>query len=81
MKYQNGLRIYGIYIFEKYLDWKILLTNMDITNKGQEYIEGLAFSLDGDFITGVSLTLPMNYMQVGYLLGYGHKLRLDKLPK
>ena len=81
MKYQNGLRIYGIYIFEKYLDWTILLTDIDTTQSGEEYIEGLAFSLDGDFITGVSLSLPMNFMQVGYLLGYGHKLHLDKIKE
>ena len=86
MKYQNGLRVYGVYKFEHYSKWNILITDFEEYPNG-ESIKGLAFNKKGEFETGVNLRLPMEYIEVGYIYPYqesNSKLSLnlakDKLP-
>jgi len=80
MKYQNGLRIYGVYRFDKYPDWNILITDLK-ENKVIEWFEGLAFNSEGDFLTGISLTLPMDYKEVGYIYIPNSKYKLQLIKR
>ena len=81
MKYQNGMFCYGVYNFEKYPELNVICTGFG-ENDNCEWIEGLAFDLDGTFRTRVEFRLPLKYKYIGniYLDDNGPKLNL-KLSK
>jgi len=91
----NGLRVYAIVIFDKYPEWRVLITDLNSRwdggygkeKKTKESVSGLAFNNKGEFETGVSFDLPLKYKEIDYLLPYKESksiLRLnlvkDKLP-
>lgn len=67
LSFGNELRIYGVYKFKQYPDWNVLVTGSGLDCHKKEYMEGLAFSLDGKFETGVSLSLPLWGEEIGYI--------------
>ena len=62
LEYCKGLRIYGIYQFKDYPEWDILCTDIE-----EQYMNGLAFTKNGKFDTGVTLATPMMGKEVGYI--------------
>lgn len=79
MKHQNGLRIYGIYRFNEYPEWRVAVTGFGENEYG-EWVEGWAFDNDGDFDCAVGLRLPMDYEELGYVYSGGktHNLKLSE---
>ena len=63
----KGLRSYGVYHFDKFPDWNILLTDFSKDCNGKNVLEGLCFSLDGRFETACSITLPLVGKEIGYI--------------
>jgi hypothetical protein len=77
-----GLRCYGVYKFNKYPDWTILVHGFGENSLG-EWLEGYAFDDNGIFVTSVSLALPMDYTEIGYIYTpiKGYKLELKKIEE
>ncbi len=67
LDYCKGLRCYGVYKFEKYPEWDVLVFDMDVDNQNRNYLKGYAFSLSGRFQTEVDLVLPLIGQEVGYI--------------
>jgi hypothetical protein len=77
-----GLRCYGVYKFDKFPEWTIVIHGFGENELG-EWLEGYAFDDNGKFITGVNLKLPMEYTEIGYIYTpvNGYRIVLEKLDK
>ena len=78
MKYQNGLRVYAVVKFNDYPEWNILITGFEEYQEG-ESVTGFAFNNKGEFETGVNLSLPLEYKEVGYVDSYKKNKSILKL--
>jgi hypothetical protein len=65
----------GIIIYKK----EILITGFDIDGNKARSVKGLAFNNKGEFETGVNLKLPMEYVEVAYVLPYRENKSMLKL--
>jgi hypothetical protein len=76
----KNLRVYGVYQFEKYPDWDIVVVDIGVNDFDEKkYLFGLAFSKTGFFQTLVTLSLPMIGQEVGYVYipNIGYSLFLE----
>jgi len=80
LDYCQGLRSYGVYAFDKYPEWRVLVTEIVSKNNNQEnYLKGFAFTFDGRMETMVELKLPLMGQEVGYVYkpNFAYSLYLD----
>jgi len=74
----KGLRIYGVYHFEKYPGFNFLCLN--INQAGEDnYIEAFAFTLDGRLDCKWTVRLPLVGQEIGYIYkpNVGYSLILE----
>lgn len=65
----KGLRVYGVYHFDKYPDINILCTGIEsnIDKTGCNYLVGFMFTMDGRMQTMCTLRLPLLGQEIGYV--------------